>query len=231
MNLSDMRSRIRKDLHDEDSQNYRWTDDVLNRHIDHAVRELSLSCPLEAKGTLTTAAESRDLSISSLTDLVEIEAVEYPVGNYPPSYIRFSVWNDTLTLLIDWLPADGENVYIYYAKLHTLDTDSSTVPTKLEDLVATGAAAYAAIEWASFATNRINVGGGETWRDYLTWGQDRLALITVLVIVALWLAHKWLSLPNEVIGATILQFGLIMQHYFRKTASLVSRKRKGKGNS
>lgn len=175
MNLSDMRARIRKDLHDEDSQNYRWTDDVLNRHIDCAVRELSLSCPLEARETLTTGAESRELSISSLTDLVEIEAVEYPVGNYPPSYVRFSLWNDTLTLLIDWPPAGGENVYIYYAKLHTLDTDGSTVPTKLEDLVATGAAAYAAIEWAGFATNRVNVGGGETWRDYLTWGQDRLA--------------------------------------------------------
>jgi hypothetical protein len=42
-------------------------------------------------------------------------------------------------------------------------------------VVATGAAAYAAIEWASFATNRINVGGDDVWRQYLTWGQERLA--------------------------------------------------------
>ena len=48
---------------------------------------------------------------------------------------------------------------------------------------------------------------------------DRLALITVLIIVALWLAHRWINLPSEVIGATILQFGLIMQHYYRKAAS------------
>jgi len=41
--------------------------------------------------------------------------------------------------------------------------------------VATGAAAYAALEWASFATNRVNVGGQDVWRDYLTWGQERLA--------------------------------------------------------
>jgi hypothetical protein len=175
MNLNDMRSRIRKDLHDEDSQNYRWTDSELDRHIDHAVRELSLSCPLEAKATLTTTAESRDLSISSLTDLIEIEAVEYPVGNYPPSYIRFSTWSDTLTLLTDSVPGDGEEVYVYYGKLHTLNANSSTIPPKLEDLVALGAAAYAAMEWASFATNRVNVGGAEVWRSYLTWGQDRLA--------------------------------------------------------
>jgi hypothetical protein len=175
MNLNDMRSRIRKDLHDEDSQNYRWTDSELNRHIDHALRELSLSCPLEAKATLSTTAGSRDLSLSSISDLVEIEAVEYPVGNYPPSYVRFSVWADNLTLLTDTVPGDAEDVYVYYSKLHTLDADSSTLPAKLEDLVALGAAAYAAIEWASFATNRVNLGGAETWRNYLTWGQDRLA--------------------------------------------------------
>ena len=174
MNLNDMRTRIRKDLHDEDSQNYRWTDSDLNRHIDHALRELSLSCPLETKATLSTTAESRDLSLSSLSDLVEIEAVEYPAGNYPPSYVRFSVWADTLTLLIDSLPGDAEDVYVYYGKLHTLNADSSTLPAKLEDLAALGAAAYAAIEWASFATNRVNLGGAETWRNYLTWGQDRL---------------------------------------------------------
>jgi len=175
MNLNDMRARIRKDLHDEDSQNYRWTDSDLNRHIDHALRELSLSCPLETKATLSTTAGSRDLSLSSISDLVEIEAVEYPVGNYPPSYVRFSVWADTLTLLMDSLPGDAEDVYVYYGKLHTLNADSSTLPAKLEDLLALGAVAYAAIEWASFATNRVNLGGAETWRNYLTWGQDRLA--------------------------------------------------------
>src|SRR4030042_179511 len=175
MNLSDMRARIRKDLHDEDSQNYRGGDHELNRHIDRAVRELSLSCPLETKAELNTTAGSRDLSLSALSGMVEIEAVEYPVANYPPSYVRFSVWSDTLTLLIDSLPGGGEYVYIYYGKLHTLDADSSTIPVKLEDLVATGAAGYAAIEWSSFATNRVNLGGSDTWRSYLTWGQDRLA--------------------------------------------------------
>jgi len=55
---------------------------------------------------------------------------------------------------------------------------------------------------------------------------DRLALITVLTIVMLWLAHRWINLPSEVIGATILQFGLIMQHYYRKAASSKGRKSK-----
>lgn len=175
MNLSDMKTRLRKDLHDEDGSNYRWTDSELERHIDHAVKELSLSCPLEAKATLTTTAGSRGLSLSSLTGLITVEAVEYPVGQYPPSYVPFSLWTNTLTLLVDSAPGSGESVYVYYGKLHTLDVSSSTIPAHLEELVAAGAAAYAALEWASFATNRVNVGGSQTWQHYLAWGQERLA--------------------------------------------------------
>ncbi len=175
MNLAEMRARLRQDLHDEDANNYRWTDDELNRHIEHAVRELSIAVPLEAKATLNTTAGSRELSITSLTDLIAIEAVEYPVGEYPPQYVRFSLWGDTLTLLTDSTPGDEEDVYVYYGKLHTLNESSSTIPSPLEDVVATGAAGYAAVEWASFATNRVNLGGSSTWKSYLTWGQDRLA--------------------------------------------------------
>ena len=175
MDLSEMRARLRKDLHDEDPENYRWTDDELNRHIEHAVRELSLASPLECKATLTTTSGSRELSLSSLDGLVGIEAVEHPVGRYPKSYVRFSQWADKLTLLIERTPDGEEDVHVYYGALHTLDQDSSTVPSMLDELVAMGASAYAAIEWSSYATNRVNVGGGDTWRSYLQWGQDRLA--------------------------------------------------------
>ena len=176
MDLTQMRGRLRKDLHDEDSANYRWTDGELDRHIQRTVRDFSLSTPLEAKSTLTTTAGSRDLSIAGLADLVAIEAVEYPVGEYPPSYVRYSVWLTTLTMLIDSAPgAAGESVNVYHTKLHTIDGTSSTLPARFEDVIAAGAAGYAAIEWASFATNRVNVGGQDVWREYLTWGQERLA--------------------------------------------------------
>jgi hypothetical protein len=170
-----MRARVRQDLHDEDSQNYRWTDAELDRHIEHAVRELSLAAPQEAKATFQTTAGSREISVTTLSNVVAIEAVEYPVDKYPPVYAPFSLWNYTLTLLVDQVPQGGEDVYIYYTRLHTLDATTSTIPPPLEDLVAMGAAAYAALEWASYATNRVNVGGDETWRNYLAWGQDRLA--------------------------------------------------------
>jgi hypothetical protein len=175
MDLPTIRARLRKDLHDEDAANYRWTDGDLDRHIERTVRDFSLALPLEATATLSTTAGSRDVSISSLTDLVAIEAVEYPTGQYPPSYVRYSVWLSTLTLLIEGAPAGVEDVKVYHTTLHTIGVSSSTVPARFEDVIAGGAAGYAAVEWSSFATNRVNVGGQDVWRDYLAWGQERLA--------------------------------------------------------
>jgi hypothetical protein len=173
--IADIRARLRKDLHDEDSANYRWTDGELDRHIQHTVREFSLAVPQEQKTALTTTAGSRDLSISGLSDLVAIEAVEYPSGEYPPEYVRFSVWLATLTMLIDRTPGAGETVNVFWTKLHLIDGTSSTVPARFEDVIACGAAGYAAFEWASFSTNRINAGGRDVWREYLAFGQERLA--------------------------------------------------------
>ena len=173
--LSDIRGRLRTDLHDEDAANYRWTDGELDRHIQRAVRDFSLALPLEAKATLTATPGSRDLSIAGLTDLVAIEAVEYPAGNYPATFVRFSVWLNTLTLLTDAAPAAADDVAVYYTTLHAIDASSSTVAARFEDVIASGAGGYAAVEWASFATNRVNAGGQDVWREYLAWGQDRLA--------------------------------------------------------
>ncbi|MEI7925827.1 MAG: hypothetical protein WCI61_06540, partial [Chloroflexota bacterium] len=172
MDLATMRTRLRADLHDEDGAGARWSDDTLDRHIARAVQELSLAAPREAVATLSTSAGSRELSIASLDDRVSIEAVEYPAGQYPAAYADFSVWGDTLSLDVTAIPPAAAEVVVRYGALHVLDAGGTTLPERLVDLVATGAAAYAAIEWASYATNRINLGGDDTWRHYHTWGQE-----------------------------------------------------------
>lgn len=95
------------------------------------------------------------------------------MDNFPRRYQRFSLWGDTLTLLGGEIP-DGSDAYIYYGKLHTLDASSSTIPTRYEDLIAAGAGGYAAVEWAAYAINRVNVGGDVTPRQFLAWGNERL---------------------------------------------------------
>jgi len=173
MNLTEMRAIVRRDLHDEDSENYRWTNDELDRHIAHAVGDFSEAIPYEQKGTKATSSGSRDVDISSITDRIAVEAVEYPVSRFPKRYQRFALWGDIITLLGDEVP-DGSNAYIYYGKLHTLDGETSTIPARHEDLIATGACGYAAVEWAVYAINRVNVGGIPTPQELLTWGNEKL---------------------------------------------------------
>ena len=173
MNLAEMRTIVRRDLKDEDADNYRWTDDELNRHIAHAVKEFSEAIPYEEKAAVATTSGSRELDISSLSDRIALAAAEYPIDNFPKRYQQFALWGDALTLLGDEVP-DGSNAYIYYGKLHTLDADGSTIPAQFEDLIATGAEGYAATEWAVYAINRINVGSGIASSEFLNWGRDKL---------------------------------------------------------
>ena len=173
MNLSDMITLVRQDLHDQDSANYRWSDDELARHVSRALREFSEDVPLPARATLPTVSDSREVDISALTDRIMIEAVEYPLLSFPPDYQQFTVWGDTLTIISGSEP-DGSNCYIYYGRLHTLNAGGSTIPARYEDIVAAGAGGYAAVEWAVYAVNRVNVGGTLTSKEYLEWGNRKL---------------------------------------------------------
>jgi hypothetical protein len=173
MNLSEMRTMVRRDLKDEDSQNYRWTNDELDRYIDHALRDFSQALPREQKSDIATTAGSREIDISLLTNRVIVFAVEYPIGKFPPLYQRFSLYQDTITLLGDEVP-DGSDARIFYGKLHTLDASSSTIPSQHEDIVAIGAEGYALVEWAAYSINRVSLGGEETPQQFRVRGEELL---------------------------------------------------------
>ncbi len=172
MNLTEMLTLVRRDLKDGAAP-YRWSDDELTRHIDRAVKELSERVPLPAMALLPTTADSREVDISSLEDRIMVQAVEYPVDEFPIRYQRFSVWGDTLTVITGDAP-NGGNCQVYYGMMHTLNALGSTIPLKHEDIVTAGAAGYAAIEMAAYAINRVNIGGKSTPREYRLWGNTRL---------------------------------------------------------
>ncbi len=172
-NLATIRATVRIDLQDEDAGNERWTDATLNRHIQRAVLEYSQVSPLEQKSTLTTVLDSRDVDASTLTPRVRIVAAEYPTGEYPPAYVPFSAWGDTLTLDLAGAPSGTPDVAVYWHKVHAIN-GSVTFPPSHDDIIATGAAAYAALEWASFSSNRLNVGGDDVWGRYMEFANVRL---------------------------------------------------------
>ena len=172
MNLTEMRTLVRRDLKDEATP-FRWSDAELDRHILYALKEFSEALPLEQKATIATTPGSREISLSTITDRIMLQAVEFPVDKFPRHYQRFAIWGDLLSLLGDEVP-DGSDANIYYGKLHTLDATTSTIPPKHEDLVATGAGGYAAISASVYSTDRVSVGGTITPREFLTWGKARL---------------------------------------------------------
>ena len=173
-NLAAVRALVRKDLHDEDSGAYRWTDAVLDRHIVRAVNEYSLHAPLEQKSTLTTTAGSRDISVSTLTNRIDIEAVEWPTLEFPPRRVGWSEWQDTITLDTVNAPTGVENVFVFWVKAHTLDGSGSSIPAIHDDIICAGAAGYAALDWTSFASNRVNTGGDDVWGRYSAFAAERL---------------------------------------------------------
>lgn len=178
--LADIRTRLRLDLRDTDSGAYRWTDAVLDRHIAHALEDFGLAIPRELTAILATTAGSRELSIASLTGLVEVEAVEFPVGEFPPAYVGFSHWAATLHLHTDDAPT-GQNAKVWYLARHTLDGSGSTVPVHLEDVLLMAAAAHALLEISAFSIDRLNTGGEEVNEMYAAAGHARLTAFQQLL--------------------------------------------------
>lgn len=173
MDLATMVTQVRRDLRDEDAANYNWTGDEIERHLAHALYDLSEQLPLQTTATLATVADSMDLNISSLTNVVMIHAIEYPLGYTPKRYQRFSLWGDTLTFLGSLIP-DGSDCVVYYGKIHTLNGSATTLPTKYHGILASGAEGYALISWGSYSVNRVNLGGPDVSSDYRHAGKLKL---------------------------------------------------------
>ena len=177
MNLNTMRTLVRRDLKDEDNANYRWQDNEIDRAIQRAVAELSRYAPREMKSTIATVDGSREVDISSLTDRVLVDRLEFPVAKTPRSFQRFDVFQETITLIGD-AEGDGGNCYIYWGKVHTLDGSTSTIPSYLEDVLALGAAAYAVLAQTQYRVDTAGFGGDRADTDYQSWGNAMLKQFT-----------------------------------------------------
>jgi len=178
--IDDIRERVRKDLGDTDAGGYRWSDDELDWHIERALDELSRAIPREQVALLATTAGSREIDLSPLTGLIEVEAVEHPVDRFPPVLVGFSTWAESLTLHVERAP-DGGDARVYYLARHVLDAVGTTLPGFLEDVLAAGAGAYAALEAAVSRIDRLNTGGPDVAKQYEAWGRARLTAFRQLL--------------------------------------------------
>ena len=171
MNLTEMRARVREDLQDTDSQNYRWTDDEVDGAIERVVREYSLHAPIEQQDDIATTDGDTELDISGLSGLLEIESVEFPIGQSPKYYQRTEYWAGHLYMEDE---GDGEDARVRWLKKHTLDASSTTIPAEHEEIIVLGATGYLAMSAAAYTVDRASIAGRHATINYKAWGKERL---------------------------------------------------------
>lgn len=152
-----------------------WKKDELEVIANDCIDEISKSCPRIVKETLTTSAGSVKLDTSSITDLMGVKLVEYPVNQNPPVFRNFYRLGDELYMEIDLSPAAGESVNVYCKKPHTLTKSSSTLTRQLENTLIKGICGYAAMNKSQWHIKRINVGGSKVSAQMQNWGLAHLA--------------------------------------------------------
>ena len=173
MNLTEMRTRVREDLQDEDEANYRWSNDEVDGAIQRVVREFSLAYPLMESTDIATTDGSNELDISSLSGLIAIMRVEFPIGEDPACYQRVELWKTTLYMQDK---GNGDDARVRWYKEHTLDAGSSTIPSQFEEIIVLGATGYLATSASAYTADRATIGGRGATANFLKWGQTRLEL-------------------------------------------------------
>lgn len=179
--LATIRASVRADLHDTDSNNYRWSDASLDRAIARAVRRFSYAWPQLIVHSIGQAqAEQTEFDIltghSTMAPLMNVLRVEAPAYASPPAFVRFDFRPPkTLTVYPASPLVEGDYITIHFEGYHVVDTNGCTIPDYLLEIVENGAAGFASLEWANFAINRVNVDDDAT-RQYKAWAADRLTL-------------------------------------------------------
>jgi len=171
MNLVEMRARVREDLQDTDSQNYRWTDDEVDGAIERVVTEYSLRAPIEQQDDIATTDGDNELDISSFTGLLEVGSVEFPIGRSPKYLQRTEYWAGHLYMKDK---GNSEDARVRWLKRHTLDAGSTTVPAEHEEIIVLGATGYLAMSASAYTVDRASIAGRHATINFKAWGKERL---------------------------------------------------------
>jgi hypothetical protein len=171
MNLVEMRARVREDLQDTDSQNYRWTDDEVDGAILRAVDEYSIHAPIQQQTDIATTNDDNELAISSLSGILKVEAVEFPLGETPRHLQHIDYWAGKLYMQDD---GDGSNARVRWLKKHTLAAGSTTIPVEHDEILVLGATGYLAMSASANTVDRAFIAGHYGTTSYKAWGIERL---------------------------------------------------------
>ena len=118
----------------------------------HRLNEVSADKTLVS---VTLTGDGREVDISSLTDLLQVQRVWWDYDSsdpeHPPQWRDFEVWPGDILYIDDGdEPETGEVVRILYTRLHTLNgldnASTTTLPADFETLIVVGAGGFACQE-------------------------------------------------------------------------------------
>jgi hypothetical protein len=170
MNLTEMRTRVRQDLQDTATPQ-RWTDAEIDAAIQRVVEEYSVHAPQEQQTDIVTTSGSEELNIASLTGLLQIVSVEFPIGQWPPSVQRHERFAGRLFMRDR---GDGTNARVRWLRLHTIAAGSTTIPAHHDEIIVLGATGYLAMSASAALVDRVSISGRFGTTSYKLWGKERL---------------------------------------------------------
>jgi hypothetical protein len=171
MNLTEMRARVREDLQDTDSENYRWTNDEIDGAVLRVVDEYSFAAPIEQQDDISTIDDDTELDVSELTGLLRIESIEFPINQTPCYYQRFALWAGKVYVTDK---GNGDDARVKWLKKHSLTAESTTIPAEHEEIIILGATGYLAMSAAVYTVDRASIAGRHATISFKAWGKERL---------------------------------------------------------
>ena len=172
--LAAFRTAVREQLRDEDTDNLTFADEDIYRAIEDTLREVSRKMPRIQRSTITVTTASKEIDLSDCTldsvedsnlvkDLFWIEAIEWKKEQTPRKYRHWNWLTENIIELDTYsTPAVDDEVDITWAGLHSVTSDTSTLPLILEDIVINGAVAHTLYNWGVEKENSVLDGGSGT---------------------------------------------------------------------
>jgi hypothetical protein len=163
--LTTLRDRVELIL--ADSSNAIFSTGDVDEAIRRALHDYSAVNPYRKIGTITLAADGREIATSTLTGIIDVAEVWCPYDSsdpeFPPYRRPFRFWKDIAKLYVigSYEPQSADVVRVFYTALHTLNgldsETSTTLPAEHDSIVALGASGYAAQSRALDISEQISV--------------------------------------------------------------------------
>ncbi len=169
-----------------------WGTATIASQMELDIRLMSDYIPQLVKATVAFAGTAREISLASLADWIEIDAVEFPIDQHPRRYVNFSVRGSSI-ILDDYKPSvsTSDTAYVWYSAPHTVSgTATNTFKANEEEMLVELTASHLLMNLARDRRESINTGSGDVDSKYMADGERREARVMSRLHQAGWNAKQ-----------------------------------------